>query len=86
MQTGNQGEQVIATMPNPLCFPGGQPTPLLFVESAEQQVQLVVQLLVRMVCRLQTIRTLALVNGWEQHFLSPAGKTVAADCSQEKVK
>jgi hypothetical protein len=86
MQTCNQGQQVIAAMSNPLRFPGGQPTALLFVESAQQQVQLVMQLLVRMGCRLKAIRTLAWVNGCEQHFLTPADKVLAADCSQEKVK
>ena len=77
---------MIAAMPHPLRFPGGQPAALLLVESAEQQVQLVMQLLVGMVFQLKTIRTLTLVNGWE-HFLFPADdKVLAADCSQEKVK
>jgi hypothetical protein len=38
MQARDQGQQAIPAMPNPLRFPGSQPSPLLFIESGKQQV------------------------------------------------
>jgi hypothetical protein len=36
MQAGNRGHQAVAPVPDALGFPGSQPAPLLFVESAQQ--------------------------------------------------
>jgi hypothetical protein len=55
-------------MPNTVRFPGGQPTPLLFIEAGKQQVQLSMQRFVPMVAWLETIRTLTLVNRSGEHF------------------
>jgi hypothetical protein len=68
MQAGDQGQQAIPAMPNTFRFPGGQPTPLLLIEPSKQQVQLPMQRFVRMVSRLDTIRTLTLANGSGEHF------------------
>jgi hypothetical protein len=73
-------------MPTAFRFPGGQPTPLLFIEPGKQQVQLPMQRFVRMVSRLEAIGTLTLVNGSAKHFRFPADKTLAADCTQESAK
>jgi hypothetical protein len=68
MQAHDQGQQAIPAMPNPFRFPCSQPSPLLFIESGEQQVELPMQRFVGMVSRLQTIRTWTLVNGGREHF------------------
>jgi len=55
-------------MPKALRFKSDQPTPLVLVESAEQQVQFSMGCFVRMVSRLETSRTLTVVNRRGEHF------------------
>ena len=68
MQARDQGQQAIPAMPNTFRFPSGQPTPLLFIEADQQQIQLAMQRFVRMISWLETIGTLTLVNGSGEHF------------------
>ena len=58
VETGDSGHYANAAVSDPLCFDGGIPAPLLFVEAAEEQVDLFMQDPLGMVGFLLTVGTL----------------------------
>jgi hypothetical protein len=58
IQPSDLGEQAITTMPNPVRLQCDKPAALLFIEAAEQEVHLAMQLAVRMIEFLLAHRTL----------------------------
>jgi hypothetical protein len=62
MQTGDEAQEGDAAVAQAVCLPGDDPSPLLFVAPAEQQIQLGMLSLLGMVAALRTVRTLTLVD------------------------
>jgi hypothetical protein len=62
MQTGDEAQKGDAAVVQAVCLPGDDPSPLLFVAPAEQQIQLGVLSPFGMVAALRTLRTLTLMD------------------------
>jgi len=67
VQAGDQGDAGIATVAVLVGFEGGEPTALLLIEAAEQEVHACVQLLVGMRFGLLARRTLAPMHVVDRH-------------------
>jgi hypothetical protein len=62
METGHQTQESQTAVPQPAGLPSHDPPPLLLVATAQQQIQLRVPFLVRVIVRLGTMRTLTLMD------------------------
>jgi hypothetical protein len=67
---GDLRQQCITAMADLFGLQGHEPATLLFVQAAEKYIHLMMQLSVRMVCRLQAVATLAGM-GLEWHSVDP---------------
>jgi hypothetical protein len=67
IHTGDVRYQVVTTMPQTVGLVGGIPLPLLFIQTGQQHVHLVVQRVIWMWGFLPAMRTLALMDGSTRH-------------------
>jgi hypothetical protein len=67
VEAGDQGQEDIATVAALLGFEGGQPTALLFVQAAADEVQLVMEKAFGVVCACGASGALTLMNGNASH-------------------
>lgn len=67
MQAGNEGEQGVAAVAGLLGLQGGEPAPLLLIEAAQEEVNLVMQLPLGVVVTDLAFGALTQMNGDVRH-------------------